>query len=246
MIPERTIDSLFAIEVLEFVSHALIWSPSNTAGQVDHLVDGIRGIAVPFEVKGIVTDASRNPHRPWTCPIDYAQLASYISRAIPVLYVLPGRPDPFRSPWLRACATDPNGFGHCQACDNSGQSARRWAGQDRPAVKAASLRVRAQPWFAHWCWLISAVDLDIHLRTQGSPSSINVADASMLAVPGADRLCHFLAGVADGSLSLESFGVDASEIGAVLAELPTLEPEDPDDQGRLTVIFLAGSSSPPV
>lgn len=151
LIPERTVDSMFAIEVVEFVSHALIWSPTNTAGQVDHYIYGLRGVAVPFEIKGVITNSNRDPHRPWRSPIDYRQLQRYVHQGLPVLYVIPGRPDPFRSPWIRDCTHDPDPTGRCLACSNAHQGARRWAGQDRPAIKTAPLEMRAQPWFAHWC-----------------------------------------------------------------------------------------------
>lgn len=243
MIPERTIDSMFVIEVVEFVSHALIWSPSNTAGQVDHWVNGLGGIAVPFEVKGVVTDAARDPNRPWKCPIDYAQLNRYITYGLPVVYVLPGRPDPFAAPWIRNCTLDPDSRGRCQACHNANQSSRRWAGSHRPAVQTAPLQMRAQPWFAHWCWIMSATALDAYLKTQGAPAGINVADANMITVPGAERLCHFLTDIANGTRAPASFGVDVAEIAGMLAEIPAREPEDDDDQTVMTVVSFPASTA---
>jgi hypothetical protein len=43
LIPERTIDSLFAYEALQALPTALLWSPSNTAGMWDHALVTTRG-----------------------------------------------------------------------------------------------------------------------------------------------------------------------------------------------------------
>lgn len=85
--------------------------------------------------------------------------------------------------------------------------------------------------------------MDTFLKIQGTPGGINVADANMLTVPGAERLCHFLAGIANGTRVPASFGVDISEIVGMLAEMPGRQPEDGDDQTVMTVVSFPASTS---
>ncbi len=108
LIPERTVDSMFAIEVVQFVPRALVWSPTNTKGQVDQVVYGLGVHALSFECKGTVTDANQDPAKPWKSPIDYPQLTVYVDTGLPVLYVVPAKPTKPDFPWIRTCNHDPD------------------------------------------------------------------------------------------------------------------------------------------
>jgi hypothetical protein len=195
LIPERTVDSMFAIEVVEFVPHALVWSPTNTKGQVDHVVRGLGVSALSFECKGTVSDPKQDPAKPWMSPIDYQQLAAYVGTpGLPVLYVIPAKPTKPDSPWIRRCALDPDPDhgGMCRACHNPSAKfchnpsakSRRWAGES-PTVKGAPIHYRFQPWFAHWCWVIPAGVLDRHLARKGGPR-----DAHRRSPAGGDPGCR--------------------------------------------------------
>jgi len=221
LIPERTVDSMFAIEIAQFVPHALVWSPTNTKGEVDHVVHGLDALALSFECKGTVTDAAQNPAKPWKSPIDYPQLTAYVGNRLPVLYVVPAKPTNPDSPWIRTCNHDPDRRGRCRACRNPrwGLTSRRWAGKS-PTVKGAQIHCRFQPWFAHWCWVIPAGVLDRNLARKGSPREMPTADHQLATIRGADRLCHFLTDVHDGKRDLTDIALDPSVLAERLRELP--------------------------
>ena len=243
LIPERTVDSMFAIEVAQFVPHAIVWSPTNTRGQVDHVVfePGVR--ALSFECKGTVSDARMNPLKPWKSPIDYPQLYAYIRSGLPVLYVLPVKPDNSDYPWIRYCDADPDNRGACLACHNeSDRQSRRWAGT-RPTVRGAAVHHRFQPWFAHWCWVIPSWNLDTYLSSIGRPAELPTADRRLGEIAGADRLCHFLDGVRAGTVDLEDVSVDAASLAANLREVALSPdqrgaPDDREDQATLQFVFV--------
>lgn len=210
---------MFAAEVALFLPSSLIWSPSNTRGQLDHEVYFPGGRVLSLECKGVVSNALREPAHPWMAPIDYPQLAAYLRGPVLIHYVLPAKPDRPRRPWERPC-TDVDQNGWCLSCSNVGPAARRrWAGKD-PLVKSAPIHLRFQPWFAHWCWLIPANALQAHLRANGSPRSLSCADDDLKAVSKADRLCHFLAKLATGELDLETISVPSDTLPELLADWP--------------------------
>lgn len=233
LIPDRTVDSLFAAEVALFLPSSLIWSPSNTRGQLDHqvLLPGARVLSL--ECKGIISNTGRDPARPWRAPIDYPQLAAYLSAPLPIHYLLPAKPGHPTRPWERPC-TDADYNGWCASCSNIGPAVRRrWAGKD-PLVKAAPIHLRFQPWFAHWCWVIPAADLDAHLNSTGNPHDVSCADIDLQAIGNADRLCHFLTDLADGERDLDEISVPSATLPALISDWPALAAVQPDDDSLET------------
>lgn len=203
LIPERTIDSLFAFEFLAVAPTAMIWSPHNNrgAGTVDHEIR-MSHRYFEFECKTIYRD---NATAPWTVQVRMSQLRNYLAVGKQqLIYLLPARPANDAAPWLRYCAADPDANGRCQACSNPVQTAgpvhhRRWAGQ-QPHVAHAPAESRLQPWFNHWAWCISAHDLDAYIRANptlvtGDYASIPADDLHLAAIAGSERLCHLFAAV---------------------------------------------------
>lgn len=239
LIPERTVDSLFAAEVALFLPTSLIWSPSNTRGQLDHQVFLPGARVLCLECKGIVSNAARDPARPWKAPIDFAQLTAYLNGPLPIHYLLPAKPGRPDKPWERPC-TDPDYNGWCTSCSNVGLAVRRrWAGTD-PLVKDAPIHWRFQPWFAHWCWVVAAHDLAGHLRTNGGPNDVSCADAALEAIGTVDRLCHFLARLADGEPDINAISIPAESLPALVRDdWPTLaDPQSADSQETTALQFL--------
>lgn len=185
LIPERTVDSLLAYELLRAFPAAILWSPTNTKKSLDHELDagGVR--AILFECKGIEDR--------WRIPIRAQQLDDYVTGGLGrILYLLPSKPVDPGAPWLRSCASDPDAHGHCQACSvYHGSDQRRWAGL-RSHIKTAPPERRLQPWFNHWAWCVPATQLQLHLRHPTSDKRIDADDARLAAIPGAQRLCHML------------------------------------------------------
>lgn len=219
MIPERTVDTMFAIEVAQLIPYAIIWSPSNTRGQIDHVVSIPDTRAFIFECKGTITDAAKDPYKPWRSPIDRRQLCGYLGAGRPVLYVLPAKPARLALPWIRICNSDPDRQGRCRACHNSSErGSRRWAGES-PTVKNAPFHVRFQPWFAHWCWVIPAQDLDRYLKGRQGDVDLPTEDHALARIPGADRLCHFLHAVHSGQPMFQDQSLKAEQLPEALAHL---------------------------
>lgn len=190
-IPERTIDSMVAIEVTRLEPSAIIFSPTNTKGAVDHLVQR-RYAETVLECKG-VDDQDR-------IPIDLKQLWEYVYGRGPreTIYLLPSRP-PNPRPWQRKCSQPCcDGIG-CRFCP---RDARSWTGLD-PWVRAMPEDDQVQPWFAHWSWCVpsrSLADrfgLDPRVRTSGN-SFLPWDDADLGALDGAARLCHWFGTSTDG------------------------------------------------
>ena len=252
LIPERTVDSMFAIEVVEFVPHALVWSPTNTKGQVDHFVYGLGVRALSFECKGTVSDRTIDPAQPWKSPIDYKQLDAYLLAGFPVLYVVPAKPTHPDVPWVRTCACNPGPQGVCLACPNPkpdpDRTSRRWAAADESLmVKGAKIHYRFQPWFAHWCWVIPAGVLYRHLVAERRPWEMPTADDQLAVMQGAgaQRLCHFLTDVRDGKRGLADISVDPGVLAERLDELlPRSRSDDESDEADSTglqFVFMSKS-----
>jgi len=186
LIPERTVDAMFAVEVAHYLPTSIFWSPTPTAGELDHgfLTSGMQ--AMIFECKAVVTDKMRDPRKEWRSEINVAQLRSYLDSELPILYVLPVKPDDLDKPWVRSSEGE-----RCSYCRYP--DARRSADRS-PAVISADLRARSQPWFAHWCWVIPAVGLSSY-RKGGSQVTISASSTNFEKIAGAERLCSFLAGI---------------------------------------------------
>ncbi|GAA1013358.1 hypothetical protein GCM10009551_099940 [Nocardiopsis tropica] len=204
LVPERTIDSLFAYEFLVAAPTALFWSPANTQkGIWDHDILHA-GQRLLIECKGLLPPSSTKS-TDWQVPIDLTQLQRYVGQPLTrsLVYILPAMPSDVARPWLRDCQADPDDAGHCLACSDAlaqqwgrAVQSRRWAGKSS-AVASATYERRLQPWFSHWAWCVSALDLSQHLSwTRGSSNSISAADRSLGSIQGATRLCHLLASVA--------------------------------------------------
>lgn len=192
LVPERTIDSLFAYEALQALPTSLIWSPANTAGMWDHAVVTSGGSMLVIECKALDGDRT-NHRRSWRVPIDRAQLQTYLRLGVDLTYLLPARPQSVGSPWVRKCAQDPSPGGFCLACYTpSSGNARRWSGQ-KALWQHVEPHLRLQPWFNHWSWCVRASDLEAHLVASGRKGSVKAADVELGAIAGADRLCHVLA-----------------------------------------------------
>ncbi|MFD3427257.1 hypothetical protein [Nocardia fluminea] len=204
LIPERTIDSMLAAEIVRHDPYSLIWSPSQRVpNAVDHMVQGQTGRFAAFECKAVISNSTRDPEAPWSAPIDVHQLTRYLRLPVPVVYLFLAKPAIPRAPFRRPCNLGRCTGGHCLACC---RDARAW-GALVPHIQGASAMLRLQPWFCHWAWVIPASDLHAMLTTGASggalrpeeiisteDDSIFIADRSK-----ATRLCHFLADVASGA-----------------------------------------------
>ena len=241
LIPERTVDSLLAAEVILALPEALIWSPSNTAGMWDHAVLSQFGRLIVFECKGVVSNAAREPTAPWRVPIDVPQLDAYVVSSVAITYLLVSRPGDLRVPWRRFC-NDGRADGMCSACyAPQGTTPRRWAGSQLHVNKAKS-HVRMQPWFNHWAWCIPATSLQKHL---GGKSWISARDQDLAAIPHAVRLCHLfedLTGKRNGhpdagaiSESFVAYGEDA-----VFRELSVAGNESGEDGEGTPPVIVGG------
>lgn len=212
IIPERTIDSLFAFESLAALPLAEIYSPANNArrGTPDHTITVPAGAFV-FELKTLSIKSQQNPD--WYINIPKPQLAAYATHAPKTIYVLPAEPINTSAPWIRKCSRDPIHNCQCAACyvgstDHPPLAERRWLG-NHPSWKARTPEVRMQPWFSHWAWCISASKLE-KLVNNSSLSSIknlthswqiSAKDSFLESLPGTDRLCHVLDTLASGPTS---------------------------------------------
>ncbi len=213
LIPERTVDSLLAFELLHAIPTAIIWSPTNTIGSLDHALHQGGRAALLFECKGIGDRGQ--------VTVRGGQLSDYITRGLGhILYVFPALPPDETEPWSVPCNCPPS-RGRCLSCGPvRGVDARRSSDRD-PSVATAPLARRIQPWFDHWAWCISAARLSAHLGAPSGNVNMSSDDASMQSMAGADRLCHLLtnptpppvAGQQDGDAS-SSDGRDPSAGGS--------------------------------
>lgn len=233
LVPERTIDSLFAYEALQALPTGLIWSPANTSGMWDHALITSRGNMMVIECKALDGDRT-NTRRAWRVPIDLAQLRAYLTAGLDLTYVLPARPRQLGSPWVRTCHQDPSSSGFCLACYTpvSGNP-RRWSGHQALWQNVAP-HLRLQPWFNHWAWCVRASDLEAHMVASGRQGSVKAADIELEAIAGSDRLCHVLADAeaagagAGGRRALRFVSPTdlALEVAAVLSNLEDVVRDD--------------------
>ena len=196
-LPERTVDALFAYEVLTALPSAQIWSPANQAGQdmiVDHEIstpDHVRLFV--FECKTFYADPTKNDDEMYV-RIDRPQLEQYAHRAPGTLYLLPAHSLPGNPADRGACGC--SGCG-CWACD--GPEQRRTV----TAVSGYPWHKRFQFWFSHWAWCVPALELKDFIDSQprkrngvvlraGDYRDLNARDRVLEGIPAAIRLCHLL------------------------------------------------------
>lgn len=185
LVPERTVDSLLAHELLRAFPTAVLWSPTNTRNSLDHELKVGGSRAILFECKGL--------REGWRIPIRIPQLDEYVSRGLGrLLYLLPSQPANLGPPWQTLCAIDPDGNGMCKACGPQGPGGQRRLAQSDPHVRASAPERRLQPWFGHWAWCIPASLLQVHLNSTRGEERIAGDDAVLASIPGAQRLCHVL------------------------------------------------------
>lgn len=229
-IPERTIDSLFAAEVVRDDPYSLIWSPTQYAGSPDHELTDASGRVAIFECKGVqpVADPLDDD---WTALIDVPQLRRHSLQAHPILYLLLAKPPSPHAPASsrtchHQCCSSP-GSPQCKRC---ARDARSW-GMLEQHVRAAPIRLKLQPWFAHWSWVITADDLQAHLQNQGklgqATFTFKLDDAQIERdLPGSARLCHRFSDLRPGSGSTDEWTWPGSAAGAFFEETPRSRDED--------------------
>ncbi len=311
LLPERTVDSLFAYEFLTAAPRALIWSPANNhvdnrGLSPDHKVaqpeiDPTGAFADPvfeydrqlvFECKTLYATHAYDHSRPdalcWYIEVPYLQLLRYVRRAPGTLYLFPSDCRSRERPWATwYCCTE---SGNCAACPTPNK--RRWAALRREEAIARLPRFEGfQPWFSHWSWCVTAADLlryivDTDLHKAGFPVAtrsvaaqkgafavtdesyviqLDAADDLLKEIPGAQRFCHLLDGVARDATGRwtsvrASEGLDEPEAGEppvasrdghelilrITAERPPRElPADPESttQNRLRVAYRSYRAS---
>lgn len=196
-LPERTVDALFAYEVLTALPSAQIWSPANQAGQdmiVDHEVStpGHDRLFV-FECKTFYADPTKNDDEMYV-RIDMPQLEQYAHRAPGTLYVLPAHDSPGDPADRGTCGCSSCG---CWACD--GPKQRRTG----TTVSGYPWHKRFQFWFSHWAWCVPARYLKDFIDSQPRKRNgvvlrasdyrdVNALDYVLEDIPAAIRLCHLL------------------------------------------------------
>jgi hypothetical protein len=189
LVPERTVDSLVAHELLRAVPTGLILSPSNTLAAVDHRFYAGASPQLVLECKGV---DRRTVDGRWTVPLDLPQLDHYCSqRGQSIQYYLLSMP--VDRPWIRKCSVDADLRGRCVAC-RPVPADRRALAKLKGHIKKAPLELRVQPWVSHWSWLVSAGDLQAHVSGMRTPGQVSLtldgSDAAMSAIPNARRFCH--------------------------------------------------------
>lgn len=177
---------MVAIEVVRLDPTAIISSPANTRGAVDHRVRSRFAVTV-LECKGVGNRSK--------IPIRNEQLWEYVYGGGPhgTIYVLPSRPRVKARPWTRTCPRPCCGGRGCRYCP---RDERSWNGLES-WLHGLSPDDRLQPWFAHWAWCIRAQDLGSELGLSGSGPAhgkthlLDWDDSSLGSLPGAVRLCHW-------------------------------------------------------
>ena len=186
LLPEHTVDALFAVELQRAIPEVLLWSPTQFAGSIDHLISpSFRWMA--FEAKGITNERRIR--------IDSAQLRTHAANRMRIDYVLPAFEQTMGNLGSNTCSVCCANNVSCPHCvrDDRSRAVIRVPGAPRhlpPAAAPATLDQRtiahAQYHFGHWLWIISANDL----LNSAPASQISADDADLAAIHGAKRLCH--------------------------------------------------------
>src|SRR5690606_2424439 len=164
LLPERTVDSLFAYETLTAAPHALIWSPPNSTPdehglKPDHVVTPDLNPGLPleqhrrlvFECKTIYGEGA-DPGG-WHFRISRWQLDEYVQVAPQTLYLLPSHESSVQPWWRYRCCAGANAT--CYSCRRPGD--RRWeAGKFRGGWGHLPWYIGFQPWFSHWAWCVES------------------------------------------------------------------------------------------
>jgi hypothetical protein len=242
-VPERSVDSWFAAELALNQPISLLWSPTNYAGSVDHVVWSPGSRLAVIEAKGIELANARDPSSSWRVPLEMQQLWDHSRQAWPVMYLMLTRPltlgsalpGPLALPWIPFCwqGSCPGLCRYCQPPASSVLRARRDPfGPPGAAAWPLTERVLVQRWFAHWAWLVSARALAAEVfrryRVTSRPSRKRNGwiPAGVGGQPiGGLPLCHWLASSRDVTAStpglVDPGRPDGWEASGVL----------PDDQG---------------
>lgn len=200
LIPERTVDSLLAAEVVRHDPYSLIWSPTNTTDSWDHAVQfSMRGSAI-FECKAVQAENRYSKTR-WSAPIRLLQLYKYVFNCdFTVHYLVLGKPrEPLKPAQRNRCREC--SFAWCKACC---RDSRSWAALESPLGRAW-FGIRLQPWFCHWARVIPAkelatlLDLDeANPPNAGEEARLSLEDSRLESKGYVTRLCHFLDDAASG------------------------------------------------
>ncbi len=198
LVPERTIDSLLAVEVVRHDPHALIWSPTQVKDSWDHEILATGGWLWIFECKAVLETSWELV---WRAPVDRDQLDTYVDRRIPAIYVFLAKPFDPNNPSVRPCSSSPCDGERCRMCCND----VRTLSDGVSHVASARPVQRLQPWFCHWAWAIRAERLQSLMATLGTsgrrPRQINTMDSFFISHAEeyeALRLCHLLSDIGSG------------------------------------------------
>lgn len=158
LLPERSVDSMVAIEVVRYDPSTIVLSPTNAKWSFDHRITRRANVTV-VECKGVDDNGK--------IPIRLPQLYQYVHGVGPqgTIYVLPSQPPASAAPWERRCADPVCRNRYCRCCP---RDERSWSGLEDWMLPLAPVE-RLQPWFSHWAWCIPAVDLAAHLGVTRSP-----------------------------------------------------------------------------
>ncbi len=238
LIPERTIDSLLAAELVRHDPYALIWSPSQFDDAADHVLYGERARFGVFECKAVSSNGSLDPVAPWKIEIKRTQLSDYADLPYPVIYLFLARPVAPHSPEYRPCSIGSCADGTCQACCRD----TRTLGSLAPHVQSSPLPLRLQPWFCHWAWVITAKDLLAQLdRAATAPwksKTIHLDDSFLRSLSGATRLCHAFREIAKN----ERWTVTTEFLGGMMRDVhwPRVSEDDPGSTPPIYSILSSG------
>lgn len=240
-IPERTVDSLFAVDVVRHDPYVLVWSPTQYRRSPDHVLSNATGRVAIFECKGVqpVNDAVIDR---WTTKIDVGQLAVHAGQPHPVLYLLLAKPPKPDQPAGRYCHKPCCAIGGlARGCKKCPRDPRSWALLERH-VATASIPLLLQPWFAHWAWTIPAADLYawVTAHTTGASMTFTLDDAQIdAAFPTAARLCHRLHELTTSGPAQTQWTWPPEEAADALSEFRST---DDDDATPVSVLLLPDDS----
>ena len=206
-----------------------------------------------FECKGVNApnpNAEDGGTGPWWAEIDRAQLNRYVALSYPVLYLFVGRPTDMDAPFKRPCNLWPCTGSNCRCCP---RDTRSW-GAMNDSIRAASKKLKFQPWFAHWSWVVEAKTVAIWIKPQ-TGNKLQIADDAMQTwstqTRGVTRLCHLLTALSPTSpqpsidLTAADYWIPAGGLSLDLAGLGPIgdELELSDSDNTLPIVYSASSNA---